>query len=64
MRRLQETKPIRHALLWIAGYIPMVNLGDAVSEAIGITNVGTALLLIACSLVLLGYLRVGHRTRS
>ncbi|MFC5928800.1 CPBP family intramembrane metalloprotease [Cryobacterium melibiosiphilum] len=62
MRKLQDTKPIWHALIWIFGYILIVNVGDAVSEALGIPNSGTALLVIVYSLVLLGYLRAGRRT--
>lgn len=63
MRTLQDTKPIWHALIWIAGYIAIVNIGDAVSEAVGIASSGTALLLVAYSLGLLWYLRAGNRTR-
>ncbi|SEN86643.1 CPBP family intramembrane glutamic endopeptidase [Cryobacterium luteum] len=63
MRTLQDTKPIWHALIWIAGYIAIVNVGDAVSEAIGIASAGTALLLVVYSLALLGYLRGANRMR-
>lgn len=63
MRRLQRTSPIGHALVWIAGYVVIVNIGDAGSEAIGITNLATAFLVVAYSLVLLGYLRSGNQTR-
>ncbi|WP_166791699.1 CPBP family intramembrane glutamic endopeptidase [Cryobacterium frigoriphilum] len=64
MRSLQDTTPIGHALMWIAGYILIVNVGDAVSEAIGIASAGTAPLLILYALALIWYLRAGFRARQ
>ena len=32
MRKLQDTKPIWHALIWIGLYIVAVNIGDALGE--------------------------------
>lgn len=60
MRTLQDTKPIWHALIWIAIYIVAVNIGDYVGEVISFPGM-TGIVLIMLSVVLLVYLRVGRR---
>lgn len=57
MKRLQENKPICHAVIWILAYIVTVNIGDNISAILGIKNLATAALLIAFSTVLLFYLK-------
>lgn len=57
MRRLRESSPIWHALAWIGIYIGVVNVGDALSELIGVENAVTALLLIVLCVVAVRYLR-------
>lgn len=60
MRKLQDIKPIWHALIWIAVYIVAVNIGDLVGERLSFPGM-TSLVLVALSGVLLLYLRAGHR---
>ena len=60
MRKLQDTKPIVHALIWIAIYIVSVNIGDFFVEILGFPGF-TSIGLIALSIVLIVYLRVGGR---
>ncbi|NMC54176.1 MAG: CPBP family intramembrane metalloprotease [Chloroflexi bacterium] len=55
MKNLQETKPVWHAIIWIIAYIVLVNIGDAISEMIGVSNSATSAILIAFSAVLLLY---------
>lgn len=55
LKRIQETKPIWHAVFWIIAYIVLVNIGDAVSEMIGVSNSATSLFLITLSVILLLY---------
>lgn len=57
MKRLQENKPIWHAVIWIMVYIVLVNIGDNISARLGVENLATVVLLIAFSLVLLIYLK-------
>ncbi|HOR77790.1 MAG TPA: hypothetical protein PLG04_03165, partial [Anaerolineaceae bacterium] len=52
MNRSLETKPVAHALVWIALYILIVNIGDAMG---GIPNLSTSLLLTVLSVVLFFY---------
>ncbi len=52
MNRSLETKPVAHALVWIALYIIIVNIGDAMG---GIPNLSTSLLLTVLSVVLFFY---------
>ena len=47
MRKIQELKPIRHAMIWIIAYIVLVNVGDMISELIGVPNSATSAILIA-----------------
>ncbi len=54
MNRSLETKPITHALVWIALYIIIVNIGDALK---GMPNLSTSLLLTVFSIVLFTYSR-------
>lgn len=63
MRKLQQTRPIRHAIIWIAVYIVTVNIGDALGEQLQFPGL-TSILLLALSTVLLVYLRVGRRFAS
>lgn len=60
MRKLQVTKPIWHALIWIAIYIVAVNIGDFFGEQLGFPGM-TSIVLVALSVVLLLYLRAGRR---
>ena len=60
MRKLQDTKPIGHALIWIAIYIVAVNIGESVGEQLSFPGF-TSLLLIILLIVLVFYLRGGGR---
>lgn len=60
MRKLQDTKPIGHALIWIAIYIIAVNIGDLAAEQTGFPGM-TGIVLVAVSVTLLVYLRRGRR---
>ena len=60
MRKLQDTKPIWHALIWIAIYMVAVNIGESVGEQLSFPGF-TSLLLIILLIVLVFYLRVGGR---
>lgn len=60
MRKLQDTKPIWHALIWIAIYIVVVNIGDLLGEVVQFREL-TSILLLALSIVLIVYLRVDGR---
>ncbi|WP_315914935.1 CPBP family intramembrane glutamic endopeptidase [Arthrobacter sp. lap29] len=60
MRKLQDTKPIWHALIWIAIYIVAVNIGDFLGEMVQFPEL-TSIVLVALSAVLIIYLRVGGR---
>jgi hypothetical protein len=53
LKRIQETKPVWFALIWIFAYIVLVNIGDALSERIGVANSATSAILIAFSVILL-----------
>lgn len=57
MNKLVEKKPILHAVVWIMLYIMMVNIGDGLSEQLGVTNYVTSVFLIGLSVVLLHYLK-------
>ncbi len=58
MKRLMETKPILHAVIWIIIYIVTVNIGDAISEITGAAaNTITGAMLIVLSIVLALYLK-------
>ncbi|XTR52034.1 hypothetical protein ACOM2C_19520 [Pseudarthrobacter sp. So.54] len=60
MRKLKDTKPIGHALIWIAIYLVAVNIGDIIEEALGFPGL-TGIVLIILSIVLIIYLRVGGK---
>ena len=60
MRKLQDTKPIWHALIWIAIYIVAVNIGDFLGEVVQFPEL-TSIVLVVLSIVLIVYLRVGGR---
>jgi uncharacterized protein len=57
MKKLQENKPIWHALIWIMAYIVLVNIGDNLPTILGIEGLATVIILIAFSLILLVYLK-------
>jgi uncharacterized protein len=57
MNKLQENKPIWHAMIWVLTYILIVNIGDNISGIYGKDNIVTVVLLIVFSLVLLLYLK-------
>jgi len=57
VEKLQEHKPIRHAVTWILMYILIVNIGDNISGVIGGENFVTVILLVAFSIALLLYLK-------
>ena len=60
MKHLRENKPIWHALAWVAMYVALVNVGDAVSsQGSGAVPV-TGILLALLSGVLLVYLDRGE----
>lgn len=63
MRKIQELKPIRHAMIWIIAYIVLVNVGDMISELIGVPNSATSAILIAFSVVLILYVNKNHWAR-
>jgi len=60
MRKLQDTKPILHALIWVAIYIFAVNIGDNLGEVVQFPEL-TSIVLVVLSIVLIVYLRVGGR---
>lgn len=60
MRKLQDDKPLLHAMIWIAIYVVAVNVGDLLAEQLGFPGF-TSLLLAALSIVLIIYLGVGGR---
>lgn len=60
MLKLQDTKPIWHALIWIGIYVVAVNIGDFLGETLDFPSL-TSIVLVALSIALLIYLRVGRR---
>jgi membrane protease YdiL (CAAX protease family) len=64
MNRLMERKPILHAVIWIMMYIAMVNVGDALSEQIGIIHIATSIILILFSVVLMLYMKKNNWTQK
>lgn len=57
MKKIMETKPILHAVIWIIIYVAMVNVGDALTETTGMAaNAITGAILIVLSMVLILYL--------
>ncbi|TFD93031.1 CPBP family intramembrane metalloprotease [Cryobacterium lactosi] len=60
MRKLQDTKPIWHALIWIAIYILAVNIGDLLGEVLQFPEL-TSIVLVALSIILIVYLRRSGR---
>ncbi|HSP48372.1 MAG TPA: CPBP family intramembrane glutamic endopeptidase, partial [Clostridiaceae bacterium] len=57
MKKLIETKPILHTVLWIMVYIVGVNIGDGFEVQTGIPNLVTALILMGLSGILIMYLK-------
>lgn len=56
MKRLIETKPILHTMLWIMVYIAGVNIGDGFEAQTDVPNLVTALLVMGLSIILIIYL--------
>lgn len=52
MSRLSEKKPILYAVAWIALYVVAVNLGDLLSEQLGVASAATSVLLLVFSVIL------------
>jgi membrane protease YdiL (CAAX protease family) len=57
MKKLQENKPIWHAVIFILIYIVLVNIGDNLPAILGVEDLATVIILIAFSLILLIYLK-------
>ncbi len=57
MKHLRETRPVWHALLWIAIYVALVNVGGALGSSLGGPDVATGILLAGLAVVLVLYLR-------
>lgn len=57
MEKIMEKNAVRHAVIWIVIYVLMVNLGEIISERVGILNSATSLILVLFSLLLLKYLK-------
>lgn len=55
-----EKNAIRHAVIWIAIYVVLVNLGGMISEEVGIADSATSVIVILCSVILLKYLKKNH----
>jgi len=45
MKQLRENKPVWHALLWIAVYVALVNVGGVLGSSLGGSSVATGALL-------------------
>ena len=57
MKKLLETKPILHAVIWVIIYIATITIGDALSETTGTGSYAIpSVLLIILSFILLRYL--------
>ncbi|MCD2114782.1 MULTISPECIES: CPBP family intramembrane glutamic endopeptidase [Rhodococcus] len=57
MTKLNAASPIWHALVWIAVYVLLANIGDWISELFDEPNLATAPLLAVLSVVLFAYVR-------
>lgn len=55
-----EKNAIRHAVIWIAIYVVLVNLGGMISEEVGIVDSVTSAFVVLLSLFLLKYLKENH----
>lgn len=60
MRKLQDSQPLWHALIWIGIYIVAVNVGDAVGGVLHLPG-ATSIVLLILSAVLFVYLRRSRR---
>ncbi len=58
MKKIQETKPIWHAVIWIIIYVGIINVAGIIGESTKIGDIATSILLIVLSLILLVYLKV------
>ena len=57
MKQLRDNKPVWHALLWIAIYVALVNVGGALAPDPASTPLVTGILLAGLAVVLVLYLR-------
>jgi len=57
MIKVMEKNSVRLALIWIAIYVMLVNIGGIISEEIGIMDSATGVILVLFSLLLLKYLK-------
>lgn len=57
MNKLMEKNAIRHAIIWIAIYVVLVNIGGMISEGVGIVDSVTSVFVILFSFLLLKYLK-------
>jgi hypothetical protein len=57
VKKLNEIKPVWHAVIWIVAYVLLVNIGDWLSELMGEPQLATAPLLAVLSIVLFIYVR-------
>lgn len=57
MNRLQENRPIWHAVAWIAIYVIAVNIGDWLSTLVGVPNSGASAVLVLLAVWLVVRLR-------
>jgi uncharacterized protein len=55
LKTLRDSRPVRHAVIWILAYVLLVNLGDWASEMLAEPSSVTAPLLIVFSVALLLY---------
>lgn len=60
IRKLQDTQPVWHAVIWIAIYIVAVNIGDAVGQLLRFEGM-TSIVLAALSVILFVYVRTSGR---
>lgn len=60
MRKLQEDKPVWHAVIWIAIYVVAVNIGDNLGEVTQFPQL-TSIVLVVLSMVLVVYMWIGGR---
>lgn len=57
MDNIKSKNPVRHAVIWIAIYVLLVNLGELASGWVGVSNSASVVILLAFSFGLLRYLK-------
>jgi uncharacterized protein len=57
MRKMLESNPIWHAMIWIFAYVLTVNIGDNISKGLGLGDSVTVALLVVFTIGLLLYLK-------